>query len=129
VSVTVSLPASPPRPRPKLLAPRPVVLVIASPDGFLEVYGSPGVRVHVVERIDVSTSAEAKADEYLMMQLPAWVRDIYTADCFVASHTIRPRSLADEAERVLAVNLVREAAQLAKQPPQTIPAINARNLW
>jgi len=109
--------APPPRPRP--LPPRPSVLVVVSPDGFLEVFASPGVKVHVVERLAVGPQSESAADGLLELTLPTWARGIYWPRNLVATHAIRGLTVMEEAERLTDLALVRELVAIGRGPVPT----------
>lgn len=108
--VTICLPSAPPA-RPMHVAPRPAVLVVVSPDGFLECYATPGVRVAIAERLRVADADEQLADEYLDSQLPAWAKEVFAPIDLVASRMPRPRTAEEEIERRTAVELVTEAVR------------------
>jgi len=96
--VTVALP-DPPSPRPVRLAPRPAVLVTVAADGFVEVFASPGVRVHLAERLSVEPGDEIFAEAYLEAGLPLWAREIFQPMDLVATLAPRPATPAEELDR------------------------------
>lgn len=54
------------------------VLVVLNPDGLVEVYTSPNVRVKIVNRLATTDHlATLLADEYLMRCLPKWAQAIF----------------------------------------------------
>lgn len=112
--VTVRL-ADPAPARPVRLAPRPAVLVTVAPDGFVECYASPGVRVAVVERLAVEPADEALAEQYLETTLPAWARDIYQPVDLVATLAPRPATPAEELDKVTELAVLRGLRELGAE--------------
>ena len=110
----MSLP-DPPPPRPVHFAPRPAVLVSVAPDGFVECYASPGVRVAVVERLAVEPADEALAEQYLETTLPAWARDIYQPVDLVATLAPRPATPSDELDKVTELAVLRGLRELGAE--------------
>lgn len=93
------------------------VLILAYPDGFLEVYSDQGVDIHVVTPIYMRTKAgEAMADEYVDATLPRRFHDLHVAPNLRAVHTARVIRPVDEAERLLRVDLIREAKAIGAEP-------------
>ena len=117
-TITVTIPDAPP-PRPRPLPPRPSVLVVLSSDGFAEVFASPGVRIHVAERLNAAPGNEDLADEYLDLTLPTWARGTYWPRNLVATHTIRGLTIMEEAERLTDLALVRELIAIGRGPVPT----------
>lgn len=100
--------------------PRAKVLVVAHPDGFLEVYGD-NIDVHIVTPLVMHTTAgEALADEYLDATLPWRFRALHTADNLVAVHQVKPVRPTDEAERLLRLELVRAAAAVRGEQQEEV---------
>lgn len=88
---------------------RPPVLVVAHADGHIEVYGE-SVDVFIATPLVMHTQVgEQLADEYLDARLPRRHRDLHRADKLVAVHQVKPVRPSDEAERLLRLELVREA--------------------
>lgn len=114
VQRVVSLPDAPPPATPLLLT-KPV-LVIASPDGFVEAYAAPGVRVHIAQRLSVERPEEALADDYLSVTIPAVFREIYRADRLVGCLAVCPLTAEQELRRRTDLELLR-SVQAAGSPP------------
>jgi hypothetical protein len=107
-TITVCLPAARPRPVRQHVAPRPGVLVVLSADGFCEVYATPGVRVHVAERLAAHPADEVTAEQYLESQLPAWARELHIPRGLAAARMPRCRTAGQEIERRMELSLARE---------------------
>lgn len=121
-STTVTIPD--PAPKTEMPSVKPVsltkrVLVVASPDGFLEVFADRGVRVHIAQRLDVDQPDEATADEYLSANLPTAFAEVYRADRLVATATVRPLTVEQELDRLANLDLLR-AVQAAGKTPNII---------
>jgi hypothetical protein len=122
-TVQVSIPD--PSPKAETPSVKPVsltkhVLVIACPDGHVEVYGDRGVRVHVAQRLDVERPDEVLADDYLTATLPAVFRDVYRADRCITCATIEPMTPEQELGRRVELALLHEIQEARKTPTITI---------
>lgn len=97
-------------------------LILAYPaDNYLEVYADRQVDIHVAVPIRMDTPAgEALADEYLDETLPVRFRDLHDAPHLRAVHTVRAIRPSDEAERLLRVDLIREARAIAGEPEEAL---------
>ncbi len=115
--VLVRLPDAPPArtPRPTPAPLRRGVLVVQGTDGFLEVFASPGVRVHVAERLDVQPGDEILAESYLEAGLPAWARELYCPRDLVATLFPRPATPAEELDKVTELAALRGLRELGAQ--------------
>jgi hypothetical protein len=91
-------PQKPAKKRP-LPPPRVDVLIIASPDGFLEIYGPRQVQIHIATRLHVADQEQNQADEYLLLSLPPRIRELYTTAHLRKTHLIERQTAAMEADR------------------------------
>lgn len=96
------------------------VLIVAHQDGFVEVYGD-GISAYVVTPLVMNTRAgEALADEYIDEALPRRYRALHTADKLVAVHQVKVVRPVDEAERLLRLELVREAMAIRHNQSEVV---------
>lgn len=96
------------------------VLIVAHPDGFVEVYGD-GISAYVVTPLVMHTAAgEALADQYLDETLPRRFRDLHVAPNLVAVHQVKPVRPTDEAARLLRLELVREAMAIRHDQSEVV---------
>lgn len=116
-----------PDPAPKAETPsaKPVsltkrVLIIASPDGFLEVYTDRGVRVHITQRLDVERPEERLADDYLTATLPTAFAEVYRADRLITTSAVRPLTVEQELDRLAELDLLRLIQAAGKEPVNVI---------
>lgn len=100
--------------------PRAKVLVVAHPDGFLEVYGD-NIDVHIVTPLSMYTAAgEVLADEYLDATLPWRFRDLHVMPKLRAMHQVKVVRPSDEVGRVLRLGLVHAAAAVRGEQQEEI---------
>lgn len=97
------------------------VLILAYPDGFLEVYSDQGVDIHVVTPVCMRTKAgEALADEYLDATLPRRFAELHVAPNLRAVHTARVIRPSDLLKRDLALELIGEARAIASEQTEVV---------
>lgn len=97
------------------------VLILAYPDGYLEVYADQGADIHTITPIYMRTKAgEALADEWLDETLPKRFAELHVAPNLRAVHTARVIRPVDEAERLLRVDLIREAKAIGAEPEEVM---------
>ncbi len=110
--------------RPKLRQ-RPRVLIVLNSDGFIEVYGEPGLSVHIAQRLHVEGNAtEATADEYLDRSLPKAFRELFYPVKRQAVGQCRRITVADEMDRRVDLAVLRELRNLTA--PAAVPAAIAK---
>jgi hypothetical protein len=106
-------------------APRPEripVLIVASADGWLEIYGPENVSVVFRNRLAVGLPEGASlCDEYISLSLPKPHRDLYETTRPKLCDQVRKIRPSDEAARLLNVELVQAAIELGRLP-QAVPA-------
>jgi len=83
------------------------VLVVVSPDGFVEVFASAGVRVHIAERLATDAADEVLAERYLDARLPTWARELFLPGDLVAMRMVRALTASEEIQRRRELALVR----------------------
>lgn len=109
--VVITIPDAPPSPQrsQKLSSTKkPAVLVTITADGFVEVFATEGVHVHIAQHLDVPPGAEVVEDELFERRLPRRASDIYRADRAAACHTIARRTLRQEVGRLTRLDLLAE---------------------
>ena len=95
------------------------VLVLAYPDGYLEVFSDQGVDIHVVTPIYMRTPAgEALADEYVDATLPKRFAGLHVAPMLRTIHQAKVIRPSDVAKRLLRLDLIREARAIGAEPEE-----------
>jgi hypothetical protein len=100
-------------------------LIVLNSDGFVEVYGEPGLSIHIAQRLHVDgNQAEATADEYLDHVLPRPFKELYYPNKLQTVGLCRRITVADEINRRVDLAVLRELRALAT--PAAVPAAIAR---
>jgi hypothetical protein len=108
-----TLPVSMRRPKPS--GPQTRVLVVLDGDGFVSVYAPRGVSIHIAQRLATQTDAAAiLADELLDRRLPRRYQSIYCPGNLRATGLVERRIVADEADRLLDLALLREVQSIGR---------------
>lgn len=100
------------------------VLVVLNSDGFVEVYGEPGLLAHVAQRLHVDGNAsEVSAEEYLDLTLPKAFKELFYPVKLQAVGQCRRVTVADEVSRRVDAAILRELRNLT---PAAVPAAIAK---
>ncbi len=110
--------------RPKLRQ-RARVLIVLNSDGFVEVYGEPGLWIHVAQRLQADgNQAEVMADEYLDATLPKAFKELFYPVKLQAVGQCRRIRAEDEVNRRINLAVLRELRNLTA--PAAVPAAIAK---
>ena len=90
-------------------------LVVLHPDGYVEFFGEPGLRVHVATALAVAPPEEVLAERYLDQGLPKWAERLHYSNKLRASGQCRRVTAKDELERRHDLHIVRGLADLRRE--------------
>lgn len=101
--------------------PRQPVLVVASPDGFVEVYAPPNIDARVYRVLAAhSREAERAADECIDLELPRRFRELHRADFLRTTSTTRPRLPSSALQALVVRDVIASLNQLSGEPEEEV---------